>query len=515
MNLSGRCTAGAWIWLACIVCALAINGLVVVPRSSADQRTPAHLLPLSGRPTSDYNNDGYADLAVSSSRLISEDTGEGLVHVMYGSATGLTNRGARTWSGSDFKFPIDAEFPDELGAALATGDFDGDHYADLAVGDTARRGNSGAAVILYGSPTGLTTSRSRVFTLLHPGTVGDTGGWGRLGPCARGGQFWQGCPRRPGHRSAWENLRRRGTRQRHRCRSVGSSTGLSTTGSQIWSQASRGIIGKAEQGDHLGESLAAGTFSESGFADLAIGVPGDSVGRSWFVGAVNILRGSASGLTVKNSQRWSQASPGIKGKAQYRDNFGASLAVGRFSGHRTMDLAVGVPWESVHGNEEAGAVNIIRGSSTGLTSRGNQILTQDSRGVPGRADSEDSFGTALAAATFGHRDRGRNATDLAVGSPGESVRAAENAGSVTVIYSDGAGLKSDGSQSFSQNTPGIHGDSRDDDSFGAALTAGDYGREPIGLDDLVVGVPGEDPDSSIHRRGRCDVRSTRRFDSDR
>ena len=63
-------------------------------------------------------------------------------------------------------------------------------------------------------------------------------------------------------------------------------------------------------------------FNGDDFDDLAIGVPNEDVGGQVNAGAVNILYGSASGLTATN-QLLTQAS------AEDGDQFGASVAQGR------------------------------------------------------------------------------------------------------------------------------------------------------------------------------------------
>ena len=62
---------------------------------------------------------------------------------------------------------------------------------------------------------------------------------------------------------------------------AGSATGVGTTGSQFWSQDSAGIADTAEEGDDFGGALAAGDFNGDGFADLAIGAPGENAAGAW------------------------------------------------------------------------------------------------------------------------------------------------------------------------------------------------------------------------------------------
>lgn len=49
-------------------------------------------------------------------------------------------------------------------------------------------------------------------------------------------------------------------------------------------------------------------FSGDGYADLAIGGPYENVGGASDAGAVNVIYGSADGLTLRGNQFWSQDS---------------------------------------------------------------------------------------------------------------------------------------------------------------------------------------------------------------
>ena len=111
------------------------------------------------------------------------------------------------------------------------------------------------------------------------------------------------------------------------------------------------------------------------------------------------MYGSSSGLQASSpaDQTWSQDTSSVKDVAETNDSFGWSLAAGDFNNDGKDDLAVGVPFESVGSVLDAGAVNILYGSSSGLqaSSPDDQIWHQDSPNVDGVAESGDQLGYRL------------------------------------------------------------------------------------------------------------------------
>jgi hypothetical protein len=240
---------------------------------------------------------------------------------------------------------------------------------------------------------------------------------------------------------------------------------------------------RAETGDGLGDVLAAGDFDGDRFDDLAIGVRREAVGPVAGAGAVNVLFGTAAGMTATGSQFLTQDSPGVAGAVESGDEFGDALGAGDFNGDRAAELAVGAPGEDFPGApDRGGAVNLLRGSGGGLTGTGGRLLTQDSPGVPGVAEVGDNFGLAMAVGDFG----GDGLPDLAVGGA-EDVGAAEDAGAVNVLPGSPAGLTGTGSQLLTRDTPGVPGAAVQSDGFGfLSLAAGDLDGD--GADDLATGV---------------------------
>jgi hypothetical protein len=255
-----------------------------------------------------------------------------------------------------------------------------------------------------------------------------------------------------------------------------------------WHQNKADVLDSPENGDLFGYALARGDFNEDGYADLAIGIPGEDIDGLIDAGAVQVLFGSPNGLIAAGNQIWWQGTPGMLGQAEADDQFGKVLAVGKFNFDEIADLAVGAPGEDLVANTvaNAGAVNVIFGSVTGLTSSGNQFWHQNSSGIMDDPEAGDAFGAALVAGNFG---RGSFA-DLAIGIPGESIGAVPRAGGVAVLYGTSSGLAASGNQFWHQNSSGVLDEAEPDDNFGFSLASGNFDGK--GAEDLAVGIPYED-----------------------
>ena len=133
-------------------------------------------------------------------------------------------------------------------------------------------------------------------------------------------------------------------------------------------------------------------FNNDGFDDLAIGVPNEDVGSLEDAGAVNVIYGSASGLssTVKADQFLSQNTPNVEDVAEANDQFGSALSTGDFNNDGFADLAIGVHNEDVGSLEDAGTVNVIYGSASGLSStvKADQFWSQNTPNVEEVAETK-------------------------------------------------------------------------------------------------------------------------------
>ncbi|MDQ3448100.1 MAG: FG-GAP-like repeat-containing protein, partial [Chloroflexota bacterium] len=278
----------------------------------------------------DFDGDGFDDLAVAAPYEDYRDQRDGLVHIIHGSAAGLSAAGNQLWSQDSPGIRDEAHLREQFGQTLASGDFDGDGFADLAVGvwfqDFCFICNEGAVNVIYGSPGG-----------------------------------------------------------------------LSPAGDQFWTQDSSGIRDQSDPFDRFGHSFAAGDFDGDGFTDLAIGAPREDLEPGDVFqdqGGVNVIHGSPAGLSSPGNQFWTQDSPGIRDVAEEGDQFGLSLAAADFDGDGWSDLVVGVRFETNAADDE-GAVHVIYGSSTGVNASGNQLWSQSSPGILDDAESGDRFGWSM------------------------------------------------------------------------------------------------------------------------
>jgi len=204
---------------------------------------------------SDFNNDGFADLAIGIPHYPVSGKGKaGMVSVIYGGDSNNNNKLDATtnqrWHQNSHGIKGVAETGDMFGFSLTGGNFNGDNYHDLAIGVLGEDRSAGAVNVIYGG--------------------------------------------------------------------YGSHNRLSSGNDQLWLQSSDGIKGSKEPDDQFGFSLATGNYNGDKYSDLAIGVPGEDLGKGSNkiidAGAVNVIyggQGSNHGLSSGNDQLWFQGYEGL------------------------------------------------------------------------------------------------------------------------------------------------------------------------------------------------------------
>lgn len=255
------------------------------------------------------------------------------------------------------------------------------------------------------------------------------------------------------------------------------------------------ILNGGPSGGECGSSLTVGDFNDDGHLDFATGCPSASFSGLTAVGQVHRAYGFGDGSF--NFGFLSQQTAGVGGVAETGDRFGAALAAGDFNCDGVDDLAIGVPFESVDGGVETGALHVLLGAAvTGLSGTGSQLWHQGVADVPGLSGDNDHFAAALAAADFDGTFISP-CDDLAIGIPddAESARGAVLvlSGSPNALVATGAELitaldfPQDASTNPGAQTPG------NNHRFGASLLAARLGRGRAA--DLVIGVQGWTPAS--------------------
>jgi len=376
--------------------------------------------------TGDFDGDGRMDLLVSApEESVGSIADAGLVHAIYGSGDWSDNEGFyQNTSG----WPDVSETGDRFGSALTTGDFNNDGFDDMVIGSPYEDLGGSNQLVDAG-----------IITVAY-----------------------------------------------------GSTSGL--TSPMNIHQYSPGVGTNSESGDLFGAALASGDINGDGYDDVVVGVPGEGIGwgsraRS-NAGAVHILYGSASGLTGAGSELFHQNTYGVKSKAETGDAFGEAVTTGDINGDGYDDVVVGVPGEGIgwgsRARSNAGAVHILYGSASGASGVGSQWFYQDTPGWPGRAETNDRFGSSVA---VGDID-GDGAGDLVIGVPGEKLGSHTEAGQVQIRYNPGNWSQTPVSvQTLYQNATGVQDRVETGDRFGAHLEVSNVtGDSNV---DLIVGIPGE------------------------
>lgn len=426
----------------------------------------------------DINGDGFADAVIGSSGE-SHDLflNAGSFSVVYGSESGLDTSSAVAYRQGTDGIPDAAGLDDFFGFNIASGDFNGDSYGDVAVSapfdDVNATADAGGVTVVLGSADGLDTSTAAFFS--QAGVVagglaeGDLLGWALTSGDFNGDTFDDLAVGTPG-----DNFRGRDDTGSVNVL-YGSAAGITTDGNQIFRQGGR-LAGKARAEDLFGFSVGSSDVDCDGVDDLLVGVPNDTSANVANAGAVNVILGSPSGLRKTGDVRLHQGQRRVAGPVGF-NQFGAALAGGDFDGDGCGDVAIGAFTTDVGGSGnlcsaaqgcefEAGEVVIVYGARSWPAPAGSARFSQAGE-VAGAPNAGDFFGRTLAVVDID----GNGRDDLVVGVPGEDVAGRVDAGSIVVIEGSRRGLRSDRTYALSQRGR-IKGAPERNDQFSSALFAG-------------------------------------------
>ncbi|WP_201029677.1 Ig-like domain-containing protein [Leptospira alstonii] len=320
----------------------------------------------------DINGDGYVDLVTS-------EYGQGIVYLFYSSGTaGITITNAT--AASRIIVGVKADF---FGKTVASGDFNGDGFADIAVG--APNTGNGKVYIFHSAGTqGINTSfYGFANTILTGNTASEQFGASLATGDMSGDGYTDLVVGAPGYSTAKGRIyvfhSQGGTGIATAAVTVNAVLGTCTAGCNYFK------VG-ANNNDQFGFSIAVGNINGGNFDDIAVAAPGNNGGAVANNGRIYIYYGTGANLAGPNTiTNTSAAAPGASAMLGY------AIALGDFNNDGYIDLVAGAPMF----NANAGRVEFY--TSSGVGGIGDNTLGNGARMITGSTVAPDVIGSQLTA----------------------------------------------------------------------------------------------------------------------
>ncbi len=276
--------------------------------------------------SADFNGDGYDDVIIGApGESIGVIENAGAFTVMFGSDQGLITNGSLLFHQGTPDIPGGPEEGDRWAETLATGDFNGDGYSDLAVGNPdesiGTKSFSGAVTLLYGWESGFETSKSKLFHQGSPNMAGGNEASDKWGSVLETGDFDGdgfhdlaiGTP----NESIGSILEAGAVTFAY-----GSEDGLDGRRSKLFHQNTTGVPGGSELADHWGDSIMSADLNADGRSDVLVSSSAESIGTNYDTGFMILLKGSYLGITSYGAKGIHQNSYNIPGSNRNGDYWG-------------------------------------------------------------------------------------------------------------------------------------------------------------------------------------------------
>jgi len=153
-------------------------------------------------------------------------------------------------------------------------------------------------------------------------------------------------------------------------------------------QDTAGVPGASEKEDEFGGALAVADLNRDGLADIVVGAPSESLAGKSRAGNVTVIPGRRTGALGSGSYSFSQDTAGVPGASETDDFFGTTVSVGDVDKDGKPELfvsaayennATGAVWVFPGGTSRptATGTKLFTGPAVGLTQKSDTALGGD------------------------------------------------------------------------------------------------------------------------------------------